>query len=156
MKETATLARWWSIEDHEYDGVSEVAAGERQRPGSGAGAENRRLRDCAQHPHSEGEDPASAQQLRELYEQALRDLQDRQQELEASARRVEELGREREEDRKLHDATVKKMAELEEEIRRVVEQKADLQRRCERQELDRYRALEAQREKWKEREARLV
>jgi len=49
-------------------------------------AENRRLRDCAQHPRSEGEDPASAQQLRELYEQALRDLQDRQQELEAFAR----------------------------------------------------------------------
>ena len=118
-------------------------------------AENRRLRDCAQHPRSEGEDPASAQQLQELYEQALRDLQDRQQELEASARRVEELGRERE-DRQLHDATVTKMAELEEENRRVVEQKADLQRRCERQELDRYRALEAQREKWEEREARLV
>ena len=34
-------------------------------------AENRRLRDCAQHPPSKGEDPASAQQLRELYEQAL-------------------------------------------------------------------------------------
>ena len=119
-------------------------------------AENRRLRDCVQHPRSEGEDPASAQQLRELYEQALRDLQDRQQELEASARRVEELGREREEDRQLHDATVTKMAELEEENRRVVEQKADLQRQCERQELDRYRALEAQREKWEEREARLV
>ena len=49
-------------------------------------AENRRLCDCAQHSCSEGEDPALAQQLRELYEQVLRDLQDRQQELEASAR----------------------------------------------------------------------
>ena len=39
--------------------------------------ENRRLCDCAQHPSSEGEDPASAQQLQELYEQVLRDLQDR-------------------------------------------------------------------------------
>ena len=48
------------------------------------------------------------------------------------------------------------MAELEEENRRVVEQKADLLRWCERQELDRYRALEAQREKWEERKARLV
>ena len=61
--------------------------------------ENRRLRNCAQHPHSEGEDPASAQQLRELYEQ-----------------------------------------------------KADLQRWRERQELDRYWALGAQREKWEERD----
>ena len=94
--------------------------------------------------------------MRELYEQALRDLQDRQQELQASARRVEVLGREHEEDRQLHDATVAKMAELEEENRCVAEQKADLQRRCERQELDRYQALEAQREKWEEREARLV
>ena len=86
----------------------------------------------------------------------LRDLQDRQQELEASAQRVEELGREREEDRQLHDATVTKMAKLEEENRRMAKQKADLHRRCERQELDRYRALEAQREKWEERKARLV
>ena len=86
----------------------------------------------------------------------LRDLQDRQQELEASAWLVEELGREREEDRQLHDATVTKMAELEEENRRLDKQKADLHRRCERQELDRYRALEPQREKWEERKARLV
>ena len=119
-------------------------------------AENRRLCDWAQHLSSEGEDPASAQQLRELYEQALQDLQDRQQELEASARRVEELGREREEDRQLHDATVTKMAELEEENWRMAKQKVDLYRRCECQELDRYQALEAQCEKWEERKARLV
>ena len=34
-------------------------------------AENRYLLDCAQYPHSKGEDPASKQQLQELYEQAL-------------------------------------------------------------------------------------
>ena len=48
------------------------------------------------------------------------------------------------------------MAKLEEENRCVAEQKADLQMRYERQKLERYRALGAQREKWEEREARLV
>ena len=48
------------------------------------------------------------------------------------------------------------MAELEEENRRMDKQKVDLHRRCECQELDRYQALEPQREKWEERKARLV
>lgn len=87
--------------------------------------ENKCLRDCRQHPRSEGEDHALVQQLQELYEQALRDLQDRQQELEASAQRVEQLCREHE-DRQLHDTTVAKMPQLEGENRRVAEQKANL------------------------------
>lgn len=86
--------------------------------------ENRCLRDCSQHPRFEGEDHVLVQQLQELYKQALRDLQDRQQELEASAHRVEQLCREHE-DRQLHDTTVAKMPQLEEN-RHVAEQQANL------------------------------
>ena len=48
------------------------------------------------------------------------------------------------------------MAELEGETRHLSEKEADLRRQCEHQELEKYRALDAQRQKWEEREARLV
>lgn len=115
--------------------------------------ENCRLHE--KYPRSEAADNDSAR-LRELYEQALRDLQDGQEELEAYTWQVEELGREREEAKRLCDATVVRMTELEGENRRLVEQEAELRRQCERQELEMHRALDAQRQKWEEREARLV
>ena len=77
---------------------------------------------CEQHPCSEKEDHAVAQQLQELYEQVLSDLQNGQQELEISAQQVEEWCCECEEAKQLHDMTVAEMAELEEENQRVAKQ----------------------------------
>lgn len=45
------------------------------------------------------------------------------------------------------------MSELKEEKQLVSKKKVDLQKQCERQELERYRALEGQCEKWKEERA---
>ena len=93
-----------------------------------------------------------AQQLQELYEQVLSDLQNGQQELEMSAQQAEEWCCECEEAKQLHDMTIAKMAELEEENWHVAKQKVDLglQRQCEYQELERYWASNIQCQQKKE------
>lgn len=91
------------------------------------------------------------QRLKDLYEQALGDLQNRQQELEASVRQVQGLCNEYDEVKKLQEAQVARLAELEGKTRRWLEKVANLRRQCECQELDKYRALEDERQKWEER-----
>ena len=85
--------------------------------------------------------------LKELYEQALRDLQERQQELEARVQQVEGLCNECDEAKMLQEAQAARLAELEGETRRLSKKERDLRRQCERQELDKYRSLEVQRQK---------
>ena len=69
--------------------------------------------------------------MKEFYKQALRDLQERQQELEASAWQVEGLRNECNEAKKLQEAQVARLAELGRETRRLLEKKTDLWRQCE-------------------------
>lgn len=69
--------------------------------------------------------------MKEFYKQALRDLQERQQELEASAWQVEGLRNECNEAKKLQEAQVARLAELGEVTRRLLEKKTDLWRQCE-------------------------
>ena len=85
--------------------------------------------------------------LKELYEQALRDLQERQQELEARVQQVEGLCNECDEAKMLQEAQAVRLAELEGETRCLSKKERDLRRQCERQELDKYRSLEVQRQK---------
>lgn len=61
----------------------------------------------------EDHESMTMQWLKELYKPALRDLQDRQQELEASTWQVKELCHEHDEAKQLQDANVARMAELE-------------------------------------------
>ena len=60
-----------------------------------------------------------AQRLKEFYEQALGDLQDSQQELEASARQVEGLRNECDVAKELQEAQVAGLAELDGDTRRL-------------------------------------
>ena len=69
--------------------------------------------------------------MKEFYKQALRDLQERQQELEASAWQVEGLRNECDEAKKLQEAQVVRLAELGGETRRLLQKKTDLWRQCE-------------------------
>ena len=118
--------------------------------------ENRKLRDGNPQQASEVDKDQELGHLKELYEQALRDLQDRQTELEGSKRQLNEL-REREAE----------LPHLEEELQLEKEKYATLQGKYdERQEdlarqrtefeLERYRSLERERQKWEIREAQLL
>ena len=82
-------------------------------------AENRRLRQSNPQGAEAEDQESTTQRLKELYEQALRDLQDRPQELEASARQVEGLRKERDEATRFQEAQVARVAELEGETRRL-------------------------------------
>lgn len=69
--------------------------------------------------------------MKEFYKEALRDLQERQQELEENAWQVEGLRNECNEAKKLQEAQVARLAELGRETRRLLEKKTDLWRQCE-------------------------
>ena len=69
--------------------------------------------------------------MKEFYKQELRDLQERQQELEENAWQVEGLRNECNEAKKLQEAQVARLAELGKETRRLLEKKTDLWRQCE-------------------------
>lgn len=66
------------------------------------------------------------------------------QELEVSTWQVEELCHEHDEAKQLQYANVARMTELEGKNRCLLEQEVDLQKQCEHQELDKYRALNIQ------------
>ena len=118
--------------------------------------ENRKLREGNPQQASELDKDQELDHLKELYEQALRDLQDRQTELEESKRQLDELR-----------ARETELPKIEEELRLEKEEYAKLQEKYEggqedlaRQrteyELEKYRTLENERQKWETREARLL
>ena len=95
-------------------------------------------------------------QLRELYEQALRDLQAKQEEIEEVNSQTELLTTQ---EARIRDLEIEVQREKG-TIVRMQEQYEEQQKSWERKrsefELEKYRALEQERRKWEEREARLV
>ena len=69
--------------------------------------------------------------MKEFYKEALRDLQERQQELEENAWQVEGLRNECNEAKKLQEAQVARLAKLGGETIRLLQKKTDLWRQCE-------------------------
>ena len=88
--------------------------------------ENWRLRELNPRRAEVEDQESTMQRLKELYEQAFEDLQDQQQELEASAQQVDGLCDERNKANKLWEAQVMRLAELEGETRHLSEKEMDL------------------------------
>ena len=97
----------------------------------------------AAHVESEGQE-SMTRWLKELYEQVLRGLQGRQQELEASTQQVEGLRNKCNEAKQLQNENVTRMVELEGESQCLSEREANPQRHCECQELDKCQAFDVQ------------
>ena len=113
---------------------------------------NRKLRAQDAQKASEVDKDREMEQFRELYEQALRDLQDKQREVEETNQQLGEL---QDQSARIHDLE----AETQKARETIAEQKKrqeELQECWDRQrdefELDKYRALEKERRTWEQRE----
>ena len=118
--------------------------------------ENRKLR--AQDPQkaSEVDKDREMEQLKELYEQALRDLQDKQKEVEEVNQQLGGLQDQSTRLHKLEVETQKARETIVEQKKRQEELQESWDRQRDKLELEKHRALEQERQKWEQREARLV
>ena len=116
-------------------------------------AENRRLREAHPERVAEAELSTEVQRLKELYEQALEDIRKKDEPAEESRRLLEETTESLRSQEKAVQEAQTKCQDLEEKMGAVREQVTQVR---DAGELERHRAVEAERLKWEAREARLV
>ena len=118
--------------------------------------ENSRLRDA--HPQ-EAEDidkDHEMQHLKELYAQALQDLQEKQKEVEKAKKMVQERQSQETRSMELNSQLEKEKNDNEQLRKQQSEQSQEWEQQRDSWELERFCAIEKERRKWEEREARLV
>ena len=118
--------------------------------------ENRKLRESDPQRAEATDREREMEQLKELYEQALRDLQDRQQEVDETKQQLQELHRRESREKDLEQELKGQQEENERLCVERTSREVEWEQEKKELELEKYRLLEAERRKWEERETCLV